>query len=150
MDFKNRRAVGGLISLIGIIIVFGIASVAFLELSSSQARLVNTSIFSSQRISDQNNEQFNFTSILDGTTKYDIQVENIGSNPSTVHSFLIDRNKSLIGKGELDVSILPGETVSMSTVLSSGTTIPIDDNIIFSTLSGKKCVIPADVVFRIC
>jgi hypothetical protein len=150
MAFRNRRAIGGLISLIGIIVVFGITSVAYLELSSSQTRLINTSILTNQRMSDQTNEHLNFTSITSMGIDYDIQVENIGSKPITIHSFIIDRNKSLVGKGEIDSKIQPGDVGNISTGLISGTPISNEDNLIFTTSFGKRCIIPADVSFRIC
>lgn len=150
MIFRNRRAIGGLISLVGIIIVFGITSIAYLELSSSQTKLINTSIFTTQRMSEQTNEYLNFTSVSNGGTNYDVQVENIGSKSVVIHSFIIDRSNSLVGKGEINSKIPPGDIDGISANLTSVPTIPSEDNLIFMTSFGKKCVIPADVSFRIC
>lgn len=145
----KRRAVGGLISLIGIIIVFGIVSVAYLELSSAQTSLINTSLVSSQKISDKNNSRLNFTNIVVASDKYNITVDNIGSDSITIHSYIVEKNNRIIDKGEINSSINAGITGTISTN-SFTTPEQASDTILIMTSHGKKCSIPADVSYRIC
>ena len=94
MEFKKRRAVGGLISLIGIIVVFGISSVAYLEISSSQTNLINQSLEANQKISDKNNARLNFTEPLlnwNGTHNL-LPIDNIGSDTITIHSYIVSNS----------------------------------------------------------
>lgn len=145
----KRRAVGGLISLIGIMVVFGIVSVAYLELSSAQTSLISTSLVANQKVSDKNNAQLNFTNIVEiPNTRYDLTIDNIGSETMIIHSYIVDRNKVIIDKGEIGSSINAGSenTVSINAV----TTIPSSDVIIITTDLGKKCIVPADVSYRLC
>lgn len=148
MRLKKRRAVGGLISLIGIIVVFGIVSVAYLEISSAQTNLISKSLVANQKISDKNNERLNFTGISDNGNAYDLTLDNIGSNPVTIHSYIIDRNNAVIDKGEINSSINAGTEKTIT--VNSVTTQPASDIIMIVTDLGKKCVVPADVSFRIC
>lgn len=145
---KKRRAVGGLISLIGIVIVFGITSVAYLELSSSQTNLINTSINANQKISDRNNQSLNFTSIIAGASKYTVSVDNLGSETTTIHSQITKNGKTVVGKEELNDKIFAGTNKDVIVNLDSG---PLSgDKIIFITSLGKKCIVPEGVSFRVC
>ena len=149
MEFKKRRAVGGLISLIGIIVVFGISSVAYLEISSSQTNLINQSLEANQKISDKNNARLNFTNIVEFTNDhYDLTLDNIGSDTITIHSYIIDRNNVVIDKGEINSSINAGNERTIT--VNSDTTQPASDIIMIVTDLGKKCIVPADVSYRIC
>lgn len=151
MSLKKRRAVGGLISLIGIIVVFGIASVAYLEISSAQTNLINKSLVANQKISDKNNARLNFTNILpnvSGSDQYELTIDNIGSNAVSIHSYIIDRNNVIIGKGEINSSINAGNGKTIFT--DTFDIDPTSDVIIIVTDLGKKCIVPADVSYRIC
>lgn len=149
MELKKRRAVGGLISLIGIIVVFGISSVAYLEISSSQTNLINQSLEANQKISDKNNARLNFTNIVEFTNDhYDLTLDNIGSDTVTVHSYIINRNNVVIDKGEINSSINAGNERTIT--VNSATTQPASDIIMIVTDLGKKCIVPADVSYRIC
>ncbi|AFS82978.1 hypothetical protein [Candidatus Nitrosopumilus sediminis] len=149
MELKKRRAVGGLISLIGIIVVFGISSVAYLEISSSQTNLINQSLEANQKISDKNNARLNFTNIVEFTNDhYDLTLDNIGSDTATVHSYIINRNNVVIDKGEINSSINAGNERTIT--VNSATTQPASDIIMIVTDLGKKCIVPADVSYRIC
>jgi len=141
---QNRRAVGGLISLIGIVIVFGITSVAYLELSSSQTNLINTSINANQKISDRNNERLNFTAI---TSPGSVTVNNLGSETVIIHSFITKNGKSLVGKSKIDTKIFAGDSKIISGVTGSANS---NDKIIFITSLGKKCMVSEGVSFRVC
>jgi archaellum component FlaF (FlaF/FlaG flagellin family) len=145
---EKRRAVGGLISLIGIVIVFGITSVAYLELSSSQTNLINTSINANQKISDRNNERLNFTSISGGGSQYTVNVDNLGSETITIHSQITKNGKTIVGKEEINDKIFAGTNkdviVNLDVASSSG------DKIIFITSLGKKCIVSEGVSFRVC
>ena len=144
---EKRRAVGGLISLIGIVIVFGITSVAYLELSSSQTSLITTSMDTNQKISDRNNESLNFTNIVPSGDNFDVTVDNLGSETVIVHSFVTKNDASLVGKNEIDVKIFAGDQQTITDVTGSPDT---DDKIIFITSLGKKCIISEGVNFRVC
>lgn len=143
----KRRAVGGLISLIGIIVVFGVVSVAYLELSSAQTNFINTSLLSNQKISDKNNAMLNITDIAT-SGKYDIIIDNMGSDPVTIHSYLVKRDNSIIDKAEVDTLIPAADDDVVST--NSFTTQPSSDTLLIITVDGKKCSIPADVSYRLC
>ncbi|QLH07289.1 hypothetical protein [Nitrosopumilus ureiphilus] len=151
MNFKKRRAVGGLISLIGIIIVFGIVSVAYLELSSAQTNLISTSLVANQKVSDKNNARLNFTStptLTDG--QYVLPIDNIGSDTISIQSYIVyNSTHNIIGKGEKNSSINAGNNISFVTDAIDITNSDSDIILIVTDL-GKKCVIPADVSFRIC
>lgn len=144
---EKRRAVGGLISLIGIVIVFGITSVAYLELSSSQTNLINTSINANQKISDRNNERLNFTAIIPQGNNFDITVDNLGSETVIIHSSITKNGKSLVGKKEINTKIFAGTSGSIVNVAGSANS---NDKIIFITSLGKKCMVSEGVSFRVC
>ncbi|MEX2192262.1 MAG: hypothetical protein WD717_02625 [Nitrosarchaeum sp.] len=145
---EKRRAIGGLISLIGIVIVFGITSVAYLELSSSQTSLITTSMNANQKISDRNNESLNFTNIVvTAGNNFDITVDNLGSETVIIHSFITKNDTSLVGKNEINVKIFAGEQQTVLDVAGSSDT---DDKITFITSLGKKCIISEGVNFRVC
>lgn len=144
----QRRAVGGLISLIGIMVVFGIVSVAYLELSSAQTNLINTSLISNQKISDKNNARLNFTDISVDGNAYDITIDNMDSDSITIHSYIIERDNRVTDKGEIDSVINAGNTNTIS-VSSTDPNLSSDTLLIISS-TGKKCSIPADVSYRIC
>lgn len=55
---KSRRAVGGLISMIGLLVVFGVIGVAFLSLSTQQTSLFSTQQRLGELQHDRNLEQF--------------------------------------------------------------------------------------------
>ncbi len=150
MNLKKRRAVGGIISLIGLIIVFGIVSIAYLELSSAQTNLISTSLVANQKVSDKNNAKLNFTAISPGGNNYDLTVENIGSDVITIHSYIVSNaTKGVIGTGEIDVIINPGKNKLVST--NSLSEIPLSsDTVLIVTNLGKKCVVPAGVSYRLC
>ena len=144
---EKRRAVGGLISLIGIVIVFGITSVAYLELSSSQTNLINTSINANQKISDKNNERLNFTAITPQINNFDVTVNNLGSETVIIHSFITKNSNSLVGKKEINTKILAGDSKIISDVIGSTSS---NDKIIFITSLGKKCMVSEGGSFRVC
>ena len=147
---KKRRAVGGLISLIGLIVVFGVVSVAYLQLTSSQTEVSKTSFAISQKISDRNMERLNFTSISNNSTHYFLEVENLGSKTAILNSFLIQNSTSISGKGELGIKLFAAEKTITPIFLVSSLPNPSDDKIILITDLGKKCVIPGDGGFRLC
>lgn len=144
---EKRRAVGGLISLIGIVIVFGITSVAYLELSSSQTNLINTSINANQKISDRNNEKINFTNIVPNVNNFDITIDNLGSETVIIHSLIVKNDTSLVEKKEINKKIFAGGPTITENVIGSADS---NDKIIFITSLGKKCIVSEGVSFRVC
>lgn len=93
---KSRRAVGGLISMIGLIVVFGIAGVAFLSLNAQQ-----TSLFSAQqRVNeiqhDRNVESFEGKVlrckdvIIDQKAQFiEIRINNTSTQQLELNSFIL-------------------------------------------------------------
>lgn len=157
--FSKRRAVGGLISMIGIIAVFGIASAAFIELNSLQASFVNTSITVNKLVTEKNNERINFTIIRtpfeNGNKNYTINSTNIGSVKSTINSYILVDADSVNNTNYLDsITATPGKNFTQFNVTLSGTPTSFPDGaeniIIFLTDFGKKCTVPGDVSFRVC
>lgn len=151
MNLKKRRAVGGLISLIGIIVVFGIVSAAYLEISSAQTNLISTSLVANQKISDKNNARLNFTStpVIIGPN-YELDIDNIGSDVITIHSYIVyNSTHDIIGKGEKNTSINPGNSI---TFVTNAIDIPNSDSdvVLVVTDLGKKCIVPEGVSYRIC
>lgn len=146
---EKRRAVGGLISLIGIVIVFGITSVAYLELNSSQTNLITTSINANQKISDRNNERLNFTDVMYGISSYSITVHNLSSDTILIHSQITERENTVFGKEEINKKIHAGSSESITVNLNDTPTST--DKTIFITSSGKKCLVPIiDGSFKLC
>ena len=145
---KNRRGVAGLISLIGLVIVFGIGSTAYLELTSSQTKLVETSIKANQKITDRNHEYLNFTDISNDASGYDVTVKNLSSETIILDSFLIVNGKSLEAKNFLDVSIAADDEEILR--LERSGPIPATDRITIVSDTGKKCIFSGGVNFRIC
>lgn len=144
---QKRRAVGGLISLIGIVIVFGVTSVAYLELSSSQTSLINTSISTNQKISDRNNERLNFTAIIPNMNNFDVTINNLSSETVVIHSSITKNSNSLVGKKEINTKIFAGDSKTISNIPGS---VNQNDKMIFITSLGKKCTVSEGVIFRIC
>ncbi|MFN3655570.1 MAG: hypothetical protein ACK4TO_09675, partial [Candidatus Nitrosotenuis sp.] len=92
---KSRRAVGGLISMIGLLVVFGVIGVAFLSLSSQQTSLFTTQQNLNELQHDRNIEafggkilrckEFNATHI-DFVT---IRINNTSSQTLSLNSFIV-------------------------------------------------------------
>jgi len=143
----KHRGVGGLISMIGLVIVFGIASAAFLQINSAQQSFVSSSVNVNKIILDKNNQRLNFTITPDGST-YKVGVNNTSSQTIFLDSYLlvdstgIRQAKYLDGKNvtagksfQFDINLDPLET---------------DKHVIFVTDLGKKCLVPIGVSFRVC
>lgn len=145
---KNRQAVGGLISLIGLVVVFAISSVAYLEINSTQSNFISNSIQINQLISDRNQESLNFTDIKNNNTHYNVTITNIGSEPIIIDSYLVRNDTSLSGKGIIGIKIQSGD--ESLTSISANTPDASTDKIVFVTELGKKCVMPGDAGFREC
>ena len=148
MNMKHR-GVAGLISLIGIVVAFSIASAAFLELNSSQNNLSSTSNKISSLLSDKANERLLFQNITFSTDHYKIQLENIGSKKSSLNSYLLVNDTSIRAQGYLNETFaLPAK--SFDDVNVNVTSSDPLDVFIFMTDRGKKCIIPIGASDRIC
>lgn len=91
---KSRRAVGGLISMIGLLVVFGVIGVAFLSLNTQQTSLFSTQQRLSELQHDRNLESFE-GKILNckktNSTHTDfvtIRINNTSSQSSDLSSFI--------------------------------------------------------------
>lgn len=151
IDLKCRNAVGGLISLVGIVIVFGVASFAFLDINTEHVKFVNTSVTLNEKISDKNSEHLNFTSISKPTsTTYQVTVENIGNQKSTFNSYVIIKNDDSVDGFGYDDDIISGtssiKTGSTESFTISNENISANDkSILLTTNTGKLCVMPASL-----
>lgn len=92
---KSRRAVGGLISMIGLLVVFGVIGIAFLSLSSQQTSLFVTQQNLNELQHDRNTETF-VGKILNckkfNETHADfvtIRINNTSSQTSSLNSFIV-------------------------------------------------------------
>lgn len=92
---KSRRAVGGLISMIGLLVVFGVIGVAFLSLSSQQTSLFTTQQNLNELQHDRNIETFG-GAILNckkfNATHIDfvtIRIDNTSSQTLSLNSFIV-------------------------------------------------------------
>ncbi|WKT57985.1 hypothetical protein QVH35_00050 [Candidatus Nitrosotenuis chungbukensis] len=143
----KHRGVGGLISMIGLVIVFGIASAAFLQINATQQSFVASSINVNKVILDKNNQRLNFT-ITDSGSSYTVGVNNTSSQTIFFDAYLlinstdIRQAKYLDGKNvtagrsfQFDINLVPNGA---------------DKHVIFVTDLGKKCLVPIGVDFRIC
>lgn len=145
----ERRGVGGLVSLIALVIVFGIASLAFLDINSNQTNLVNTSIKLNKKMTDRNNESLNFTTVHPNATSYQITVRNLWSETTKLTSYVvIDNANKVTAFGYQNDVVKAGAQSTFVINDPKGTTI--DQNIVFLTDNGKKCVIPVTVAWRLC
>jgi hypothetical protein len=150
MILKKRRAVGGLVSLIGLIVVFGIVSIAYLELSSSQTNLINTSFSISQKIADKNNQRLNFSNIQITGSDYTINVENLESETIIIHSQITEQANKVFGKQEINEKIFAGSSPISLTINLDGSPTG-GENTMFVTSLGKKCLVPVvEGSFRLC
>jgi len=162
---RSRRAVGGLISLIALLIVFGMASLAFLEINTTHADFVLNSINVNEKQFGKIKEQLNFTitNPLDpDPVHYMVEVSNIWNDKSIIESYIaINSTEQVSFQRYLNATTLPNkeniigtEQTTMLNFTSTNSTNS-DETIIFVTINGNKCVIPipatdGDVLIRIC
>ncbi len=74
--------------MIGLVIVFGIASAAFLQINSAQQSFVASSVDVNKIILDKNNQRLNFT-IKSELSSYKIGVNNTSSQTISLDSYLL-------------------------------------------------------------
>ncbi|MGI0010601.1 MAG: hypothetical protein ACREAE_04290 [Nitrosopumilaceae archaeon] len=150
MNMKSRRGVGGLVSLIALVIVFGIASLAFLDINSNQTDLVNTSIKINKKMTEKHNESLNFTTTKPTDTSYQITARNLWSETTKITSYVVIKTDSKVSAlGYLNNKIVKAGAQSTFTINDPKGTIN-DQNIILLTDNGKKCVLPVTVSWRLC
>lgn len=144
----KHRGVGGLISMIGLVIVFGIASAAFLQINATQQSFVASSININKVILDKNNQRLNFTVTPNGSISYKIGVNNTSSQTIFFDSYLLVNSTGIRQAEYLDgKNITAGKSFQFDINLQPK---PEDQHIIFVTDLGKKCLVPIGVNFRIC
>ncbi len=163
--FKSRRAVGGLISLIALIIVFGIASLAFLEINLTHADFVLNSIHVNEKQFNRINEQLNFTIINATATEpitYNVTISNIWNDKSTLESHItINSPDQVTFQRHLNETTVPSkqniigsEDDSTLNFVNDVNSTHNDETIIFVTNNGNKCIIPVppegDSINRLC
>ncbi|MBI5378281.1 MAG: hypothetical protein HZA82_06625 [Thaumarchaeota archaeon] len=144
----KHRGVGGLISMIGLVIVFGIASAAFLQINATQQSFVASSININKVILDKNNQRLNFTITSVPPTSYKIGVNNTSSQTIFFDSYLLVNSTGIRQAKYLDgKNITAGKSFQFDINLTPN---GADKHIIFVTDLGKKCLVPIGVDFRIC
>lgn len=161
--FKSRRAVGGLISLIALIIVFGIASLAFLEINLTHADFVLNSIHVNEKQFNRINEQLNFTiTNSTGADTYTVIISNIWNDKSTLESHInLNSENEVTKKRYLNATTVPSkqniiglEEDSTLNFVNDLNSTHNDETIIFVTNNGNKCIIPVptegDSINRLC
>jgi hypothetical protein len=144
----KHRGVGGLISMIGLVIVFGIASAAFLQINTTQQSFVTSSININKVILDKNNQRLNFTTITNPGQSYTIGVNNTSSQTIFFDSYLLVDSTGIRQAEYLDgKNVTAGRSFQFDiNLVPNGA----DKHVIFVTDLGKKCLVPIGVDFRIC
>jgi hypothetical protein len=144
----KHRGVGGLISMIGLVIVFGIASAAFLQINATQQSFVASSININKVILEKNNQRLNFTTIANPGSSYTIGVNNTSSQTIFLNSYLLINSTGIRQAEYLDgKNVTAGKSFQFNINLAPNGT---DKHIIFVTDLGKKCLVPIGVDYRIC
>jgi hypothetical protein len=144
----KHRGVGGLISMIGLVIVFGIASAAFLQINSAQQSFVSSSVNINKIILDKNNQRLNFTLVPIASSKYIVGVNNTSSQTISLDSYLLVNSTGIRTAKYLDgKNTAAGKSVQFDINLEPK---PEDKYVIFVTDLGKKCLVPIGVSFRVC
>lgn len=143
----KHRGVGGLISMIGLVLVFGIASAAFLQINSAQQSFVSSSVNINKIILDKNNQRLNFTIAPVGST-YKVGVNNTSSQIISLNSYLLVNSTGIRTVEYLDgKNATAGKSFQFNINLQPKSA---DKYVIFVTDLGKKCLVPIGVSFRVC
>lgn len=144
----KHRGVGGLISMIGLVIVFGIASAAFLQINSAQQSFIASSVNVNKIILDKNNQKLNFTIINNGLNQnYTVGVNNTSSQTISLDSYLLVDSTGIRTAKYLDgKNTTAGKSFQFNITKSQLG----DKHVIFVTDLGKKCLVPIGVSFRVC
>ena len=148
---KARRAVGGLISLIALIIVFGIASLAFLEINTTHADFVLNSINVNDKQFNKIKEHLNFTitnTTGNPTDYYTVDVSNIWNDQSIIESHVTIKSDNQISfQRYLNETTVPnkeniiGIEETNTLIFTDTNSTHGDETIIFVTANGNKCIL---------
>ncbi|CDI05652.1 hypothetical protein [Candidatus Nitrosotenuis uzonensis] len=152
---SNHRGVGGLISLVALIIVFGIASIAFLDINAIQSRFLEASIEVNNIQMNRNNEQLNFTA--SSGLPYTVEMTNMWSRQTVLDSYVaFDSAGTITIQRYLNETTIPNK----QNIIPSGHTTSIvfdipnatvnDVKILFVTENGKQCIVPIPISWRVC
>ncbi|WP_299290127.1 hypothetical protein [Nitrosopumilus sp.] len=158
MILRRRRAVGGIISLVALIIVFGTISVAILDLNVVQSDTVQSGIRISDKQFDRITESLNFTiqnATIPSIAYYNITIQNLGSKQVVLNSHItINTTNNVSFAQYLDDSTIPKKqnminsneikTLNFTNDPAANTknATEQDKHLIFLTDTGKKCIIP--------
>lgn len=152
---SNHRGVGGLISLVALIIVFGVASIAFLDINAIQSRFLEASVEVNNIQMNRNDEQLNFTA--SSGIPYTVEVTNMWSKQTVLDSYIaFDNTGTITVKRYFNETTMPnkqnivpaGSTTSITFDTSNGTAT--DVKLLFITENGKQCIIPIPISWRVC
>lgn len=146
----KRRAVGGLISLVALILVFGVATLAFLDINSTQAKFVLNSIDINKQQFDKNKERLNFT--ITNTTSgklYEVKIANLWSEQTTVESHItVNSSDVVVFQRHLNKTTMPSKqniinpTAEKLLNFTDSNATHKDIKVLFVTSNGNKCIIP--------
>lgn len=140
--------------MIGIVIVFGIASAAFLQINSTQQSFVTSSVNVNKMISDRNDQRLNFTIMPITPNGYNVTAKNISSKTIYLVSYLwVNTTNGIAGIHKADYLdeknfTTPGKSLNINITSTQDSTT--DKYIILVTDLGKKCLVPIGVNFRVC
>lgn len=94
---KSRRGVGGLISMVGLVIVFGVIAVTLMALNGQQTSVIATGHRVAELQHDRTAERLDLefescTAVIAGKTNLSINVTNAGSETSRITTLLLLRD----------------------------------------------------------
>jgi len=146
VELKERRGVAGLISVIAIVLVFGIAVTASLHLNSQQASLISST---SRTIDVQGKKateqlQFKITSCVIKDSKYEItaKANSTWSESSILDSaiFVDDAENKVTDSVYIpsDYKTIPSMIVNDEVKVNATSAVTAADKVIFVTELGKK------------
>ncbi|MEW6043256.1 MAG: hypothetical protein AB1608_03245 [Thermoproteota archaeon] len=157
MSHLKHRAVGGLISLVALIIVFGIAAVAFLDINAIQSRFLEKSVEVNNIQMKRNNERLNFT-ITNSPSEYQVTILNMWSGQTVLDSYVaFDASNTITVQRYLNETTIPNKqniidpnTSTSIVFLDTVNSTNSDNKILFVTENGKQCLIPIPISWRVC
>ncbi|HXG74742.1 MAG TPA: hypothetical protein VNK44_07990 [Candidatus Nitrosotenuis sp.] len=156
-NHSKHRAVGGLISLVALIVVFGVAAVAFLDINAIQSRFLEKSVEISNIQMKRNNERLNFT-IASSPGQYQVTISNMWSGQTILDSYVaFDASNTITTQRYLNETTIPNKQniidpngVTSMVFLHSLNSTNSDTTILFVTENGKQCIIPIPISWRMC
>lgn len=156
VELKERRGVAGLISIIAIVLVFGIAATAFLAITSQQTSLANSITATSNVQNDRISEKLVISQIgcqwnnpPNGLADVTVRINNNWSGSSLLDSILFTNSQNVTDAKyipDLDKKILslqqspPSPAITIQDVKINRTSTEFADRVLLITELGNKFV----------